>query len=61
MKKKEKRELKEKLIVAVKKVLTTNNAILTSKIEKAVKKSMKQIVKKSKKKINTKKKSAVAK
>ena len=61
MKKKEKKELKEKLIVAVKKVLTTHNAILTAKIEKTVKKSIKQIVKKSKKKIISKKKTAVAK
>jgi hypothetical protein len=47
--------------MTVKKVLTTNNAILTAKIEKAVKKSMKQIVKKSKKKIIAKKKHTTSK
>ena len=61
MEKKEKKELKDKLILAVKKVLTTNNTILTAKIEKAVKKYIKEIVKKSKKKIIAKKKPAVAK
>ncbi len=61
MKKKEKKELKNKLIVAVKKVLTANNAILTTKIEKTVKKSIKAIVNKSKKKNIAKKKTAVAK
>ncbi len=61
MKKKDKKELKQKLIVAVKKVLESNNGILTAKIEKAVKNSIKLIVKKSRKKITTKKKAAVAK
>jgi hypothetical protein len=61
MKKKEKKELKEKLIVAVKKVLNTNNAILTAKIEKSAEKYISEIVKKSKKKIIAKKKPAVAK
>lgn len=61
MKKKEKKELKEKLMVAVKKVLINNNAILTAKIEKTVKKSMKEIVKKSKKKVIAKRKPAVVK
>jgi hypothetical protein len=61
MKKKERKVLKEKLTAAVKKVLATNNAILTAKIEKAVKKSINQIVKKSKKKIIAKKKAGIAK
>ncbi|MEO8764283.1 MAG: hypothetical protein ABI416_08350 [Ginsengibacter sp.] len=60
MKKKEKKELKNKLIVAVKNVLTTNNAILTSKIEKAVEKSINLIVKKSQKKNIAKRKTSVA-
>jgi hypothetical protein len=50
MKKSERKILKEKLTTAVKKVLVTNNAVLTAKIEKAVKKSIRRIVKKSKKK-----------
>ena len=43
MKKKEEKALKEKLVAAVKKVLKDNNALLTVKIEKVLKKSIKQI------------------
>lgn len=61
MKKKEGKALKQKLIVAVKKTLKDNDAVLTDKIEKVVKKSIKQIVKKSSKKVTIKKKSATVK
>jgi hypothetical protein len=61
MKKKEEKALKEKLVEAVKKVLKDNNAILTVKIDKIVKKSIKQIKKKSSKKIAVKKKPVVDK
>ena len=61
MKKKERKLLEEKLATAVKKVLTANNAVLTLKIEKAVKKSISKIVKKSKKKIVAKKKVSAVK
>ncbi len=47
MKKKEVTPLKEKLLVAVNKVLKDNKAELTGKIEKVVKKSVKRIVKKT--------------
>jgi hypothetical protein len=61
MKKKEGKLLKEKLIVAVNKTLKDNKAVLTDKIEKLVKKSVKQIVKKSRKKAVVKKKPVVTK
>ena len=51
MKKKEGKVLKEKLVAAVKKILTANNAVLTEQIEKTVKTSINKIVKKSRKKI----------
>ncbi|MDO9184791.1 MAG: hypothetical protein Q7W13_02190 [Bacteroidia bacterium] len=47
MKKKDQKALKEKILVAFKKVLLVNKADLTDKIEKAVKKSIKKIVKKA--------------
>lgn len=50
MKKKDQKALKEKILVAFKKVLLVNKADLTDKIEKAVKKSIKKIVKKANKK-----------
>jgi L-lactate utilization protein LutC len=50
MKKTEIKSLKEKLLVAIKKVLKDNKSDLTNKIEKVVKKSIKNIVKKSGKK-----------
>jgi NCAIR mutase (PurE)-related protein len=55
MKKKEAKALKEKLIAAVKKVLKANNTSLTTKIDNAVKKAIRQLVKKNMKKIVTKK------
>jgi hypothetical protein len=61
MKKKEGKLLKGKLIVAVNKTLKDNNAVLTDKIEKLVKKSVKKIVKKSRKKAVAKKEPVVAK
>ncbi|MEP7195938.1 MAG: hypothetical protein ABI851_05420 [Saprospiraceae bacterium] len=61
MKKKEKNNLKGKLFLAVKKVLTTNNSIITDKIEKTLKKSIKLIVKNIKQKIITRKKPIAAK
>lgn len=61
MKRKEGKALKEKLIVAVKKTLKENDAVLTDKIEKVIKKSIKQIVKKSSKKAIVKKKPSVPK
>ena len=61
MTKEERRALKEKLTAAVKKVLITNNAVLTVKIEKAVKKSITRIVKKSEKKVLAKKKARTVK
>jgi len=61
MKKKDGRALQEKLTAAVKEILTANNAVLTDKIEKAVKNSVKQIVKKTKKKTIVKKKPQVSK
>ena len=50
MKKTEIKSLKEKLLVAIKKVLKNNKSDLTNKIEKIVKKSIKNIVKKTGKK-----------
>ena len=47
MKKKEKKALKEKLLAAIKRVLKTNNASLTNKIEKVLKKSIKKIADKA--------------
>ena len=47
MKKKEKKALKEKLLAAIKRVLKTNNASLTNKIEKVLKKSIKKIADKT--------------
>ena len=47
MKKKEKKVLKEKLLTAIKRVLKTNNASLTNKIEKILKKSIKKIADKT--------------
>ncbi len=61
MKRKEGKALKEKLIVAVKKTLKANDAVLTDKIEKVIKKSIKQIVNKSSKKAIVKKKPSVPK
>ena len=52
---KEAKALKEKLIAAVKKVLKANNTSLTTKIDNAVKKAIRQLVKKNMKKIVTKK------
>ena len=43
--------LEEKLLVAVHKVLSDNNAVLTKKIEKVVSKSIKKIVKRNNKQI----------
>jgi hypothetical protein len=43
MKKKEGKVLKEKLIAAVKKTLKENDALLTNKIEKTVKKAIKKL------------------
>ena len=60
MKKKEVKALKQELIAAVKKVLTDNNATLTIKIEKAFKRSIKEIVKKSSNKNTAKAKPVVA-
>ncbi len=51
MKKNEAKAIKHKLIVAVEKVLTDNNTDLIIKIEKDVKKSMKEVSKKSNKKL----------
>lgn len=50
MKKTEIKSLKGKLLVAIKKVLKDNKSDLTNKIEKIVKKSIKNIVKKTGKK-----------
>jgi hypothetical protein len=61
MKKKEKKVLKKKMIVAVKKVLKNNDSVLMPKIEKAVKNSLRLLNKKTKVKSTTKKKPAVAK
>lgn len=61
MKKKEKKVLKKKMIVAVKKVLANNDTILMPKIEKAVKNSLRLLNKKTKVKSTTKKKPTVAK
>ena len=47
MKKKQIKPLKEKLLIAVNKVLKDNNSELTNKIENVVKKSIKRIVKKT--------------
>lgn len=60
MKKKEKKELKKKLNGTIIKVLTTNNSILIAKIEKIIKKSVKESTIKSKKKITPKEKTIVA-
>jgi len=51
MKKKERKALRSKLIVAVKKVLTEDKDQLKSKTIKAINKSVKQIAKKTDKKI----------
>jgi hypothetical protein len=53
MKKIERIALREKLLTAIKKVIKDNKADLSSKIEKAVKKSIKQIVNKTAKKSET--------
>ncbi len=53
MKKNERKELKEKLLTAIKKVIHDNKADLTNKAEKAFKKSIKQIVKKTNKNRNS--------
>lgn len=50
MKKKERKELKEKILTEIKKVLKDNKTELTGKIEKVVKKSIKRLVKDSGKK-----------
>jgi L-lactate utilization protein LutC len=50
MKKKESKELKEKILTEIKRVLKDNKTELTNKIEKAVKKSIKRLVKDSGKK-----------
>ena len=47
MKNKEQKILKKKILIAFKKALKLNNADVTSKVEKAMKKSIKQIVKKT--------------
>jgi hypothetical protein len=47
MKKKERKELKEILMLAIKKQLLDSNAEVTNKFEKTVKKSIKQLVKKA--------------
>lgn len=47
MKKQERKELKESLMLAIKKQLLNSNAEVTTKFEKTVKKSIKQIVKKA--------------
>ena len=56
MKKKKRKAFKEKIIIAVKKTLKDNDTVLTDKIEKVVKKSIKQIINKSSKKTIVKKK-----
>jgi hypothetical protein len=61
MKKKEGKVLKEKLLLAVKKILKDNNAQLTVKIEKLVNKSVKKIVKNSTGKILARAKPLAAK
>ena len=47
MKKQERKALREKLILAIKKQLLENNAEVSNKFEKKVMKSVKQIVKKA--------------
>lgn len=59
--KKEGKLLKKKLITAVKKVLAANNAILNTKIEKALDKYAARLVKKSSKKQAGEKSTALAK
>lgn len=49
MKKQERKALREKLILAIKKQLLDSNAEVSTKFDKTVKKSIKQIVKKAKK------------
>ena len=61
MKKKKRKAFKEKIIIAVKKTLKDNDTVLTDKIEKVVKKSIKQIINKSSKKTIIKKKPSVKK
>jgi hypothetical protein len=61
MKKKEKKVLKKKMIVAVKKVLKNNDSVLMPKIEKAVKNSLRLLNTKTNVKSTAKKKPAVAK
>jgi L-lactate utilization protein LutC len=52
MKNKEKKELKKKLLTAFEKVIRDNKAHLTSKVERNLKKSIKQIVRKTDEKRN---------
>ena len=61
MKKKEGKELQQKLLLAVKKILKDNNALLTEKIERLVHKSVKKIVKNSTGKIMARAKPLAAK
>ena len=61
MKKKKRKAFKEKIIIAVKKTLKDNDTVITDKIEKVVKKSVKQIINKSSKKTIVKKKPSVKK
>jgi|GEM_PF-1740118 len=61
MKKKKVKKIKQKLVLAVEKVLTNNNAALIGKIEKDLKKSIKEISHKSVKKSPAKKKASKAK
>lgn len=53
MAKKEIKPLKEKLLTAINRVLKGNKSDLTNKMEKIVKKSIKQIVKKADKQIES--------
>ena len=61
MKKKKAKKIKQKLILAVEKVLTNNNAALIGKIEKDLKQSIKEISHKSVKKSPVKRKASVKK
>ncbi len=61
MKWKEGKALKEKFLVAVKKTLKENDETLTDRIEKVVRKSIKQVIKKNTKKVAVKKKPTVPK
>lgn len=53
MKKTERKALKEKLLTAITKVIKDNKVDLTTKMEKVVKKSIKQIAKKTAPKKNS--------